>query len=64
MNNPEKEVNRIPELEFQHKEVDDLIERRYNEYAPDAEIAWLKIERLRLEDEIKRIQKQANINEA
>lgn len=64
MNKPEKEVNRLPELEFQLREVDDLIDRLYSDYGSDHEIKCLKTERLHLEDEIHRIKTQANINEA
>jgi len=57
MNNPSKEVNRLEELKFQHNEVDILIKKRYNEYAPSYEINRLKTTKLWVKDEIHRLNK-------
>lgn len=48
----EKQAGRLAELQQKHKELDNLIKERYNEYASDYELNRLKTLKLWYKDEI------------
>lgn len=51
----EKEAGRLLELKRKHKELDTVIQERYNNYAPNEELNRLKTMKLWYKDEIHRL---------